>query len=214
MKLKHTAQALPRRSRQHGVVLIFAMIALVILLIGAVAMVRSMSTSLFTAGNYGFKRDLNNQAERAMEQIMTTFKSGALSTKPSRLINSPALNYSAEILASNSQGIPTALLTTDPNFAVGVTTNDIVIANRGVTIRYLVDRLCRDSNAVDPSNCVLGKNSAVGINSQNLRQGTSEGRSITGQETASLIQPVYRVTMRVTGPRRTQAFFQSTFTVK
>jgi type IV pilus assembly protein PilX len=186
----------------------------VILLIGAVAMVRSMNTSLFTAGNYGFKRDLTNQGERAMAQIITVCTTGGLSTKPSRLVTTPASNYSSVLLANNEKGIPTALLATDSNFTAGVAGNDIVIADRGVTIRYLIDRLCLTNAAVDATNCTLGVEGADGVNSQELRQGRGDGQSINGQESSSLIQPVYRVTMRVTGPRRTQAFFQSTFTVR
>ena len=48
-------------SRQHGVVMLFGLIALAIMLIGTAAMVRSMNTSMFNAGNLGFKRDMGNQ---------------------------------------------------------------------------------------------------------------------------------------------------------
>ncbi len=43
-------------SRQRGVVLIFTLIALLILTIGAVALMRSMNTALFGAGNLAFRR--------------------------------------------------------------------------------------------------------------------------------------------------------------
>ena len=63
------ARAHPRT--QQGVVMLFGLIALAIMLIGAAAMVRSMNASLFNAGNLGFKRDLTNQAERAVGTVIT-----------------------------------------------------------------------------------------------------------------------------------------------
>jgi len=45
-----------RPSRERGVVLIFTLIILLILTIGAVALLRSMNTSLFSAGNLAFRR--------------------------------------------------------------------------------------------------------------------------------------------------------------
>jgi hypothetical protein len=43
------------RQRQRGVVMLFGLFALAIMLIGAAAMVRSMNTSMFNAGNLGFR---------------------------------------------------------------------------------------------------------------------------------------------------------------
>ncbi len=56
----------PNLRRQRGATLIIALISLVILSIGALALMRSTSTSLFMAGNLAFKRDVANQAERAI----------------------------------------------------------------------------------------------------------------------------------------------------
>ena len=61
-------------ARQQGVVLIFALIVLLILAIGAVAVLRSVDSSLLSAGNLGFHRDLVNQAEQAVSNVMTEFK--------------------------------------------------------------------------------------------------------------------------------------------
>ena len=60
-------RVIPARQRQRGVVLLFSLIALVIMLIVAVALVRSFNNSLFTAGNIGFKRDMQNQSEAAVD---------------------------------------------------------------------------------------------------------------------------------------------------
>ena len=122
MKTLHRP-TLPARRAQRGAVLLFAMIALVVLLIGAAALMRSMNTSLFTAGNFGFKRDLTNQGERAIAAVLDQVSAGALGTEGSRQANATANNYSASILATNDQGIPLALLT-DAAFATSEDNGD------------------------------------------------------------------------------------------
>src|SRR5580692_4912409 len=97
-------------SRERGVVLIFTLIILLILMISAVALVRSMHTSLFSAGNMSFRRDLVNQGEQAVSNVMTAFKTGAFSTSASTQADNAALNYSSTALATNAQGVPNALL--------------------------------------------------------------------------------------------------------
>ena len=63
-------------SRQRGVVLLFCLVILVILLAGGVAVVRSMNSSMFSAGNLAFKRDLLNQGEQAVSQVLRAFAAG------------------------------------------------------------------------------------------------------------------------------------------
>src|SRR3979490_1993343 len=92
-------------TRQRGVVLLFSLIALVIMLIAAVALMRSFNSSLFTAGNIAFKRDMQNQSERAVDTVLTAFRTGALNTSTGRAASDSTQNYSAVMLASNAQGI-------------------------------------------------------------------------------------------------------------
>ena len=139
-----------RRRAQRGAVLLFAMIALVVLLIGTVALMRSMNTSLFTAGNFGFKRDLTNQGERAIATVLDLVQTGALGSEAAREGNATARNYSASILPTNGDGIPLALLSDAAFAAVGVAGNDISPADMGVTVRYVIDRLCVAAGPASP----------------------------------------------------------------
>jgi type IV pilus assembly protein PilX len=211
--------ALPRRRtaplrRHRGVVMLFVLIALVVLLIGAAALVRSFNTSLVTAGNIGFKRDLVNQAERAVPTVMTLVQTGALSSATARANNLQAQNYSASILATNDSGIPNALLTDTAFAAVGATANDITVADQQVRVRYLVDRLCSTAGAesvIGATKCALADGGAPpgGSGSNLIRSEDSAG----GSAGAVQAQVVYRLSIRVDGPRGTQAFFQTTFTI-
>jgi hypothetical protein len=192
------------RKAQRGVVMVITLLALAVMLIGAVALVRSFNTSLFTAGNLAFKRDLVNQAERAAAAALTQFDAGgALDTLDKRAANNTAVNYSAQTLATNAQGIPDALLGSTAFAAVGVATNDITVAGQGVTLRYVIDRLCNAQGnevTLTSANCVVGPTpDARGGSASNLNGATLQP------------QVLYRVSVRVDGPRNTQAFFQTTF---
>jgi hypothetical protein len=186
--------------------MLFGLIALLIMLIGTVAMVRSMNTSLFNAGNMGFKRDLTNQGERAVSTVLTLLQSGgALGTEASRQASNVARNYSAVMLAANAQGVPNALIN-DVTFAgVGVAGNDIAVAGQGITIRYVIDRLCQPGTvAASATNCIMSDNGQSNACSSNPCDDLSD---------AVPQQAVYRLSVRVTGPRQTQAYFQTTLTL-
>ena len=148
-----TSTNTPRRgtARSAARCLLFAMIALVVLLIGTVALMRSMNTSLFTAGNFGFKRDLTNQGERAMATVLDLVQTGALGSEVAREGSATARNYSASILPTNGDGMPLALLSDAAFAAVGVAGNDISPADMGVTVRYVVDRLCVAAGPASPT---------------------------------------------------------------
>jgi type IV pilus assembly protein PilX len=200
---------------QRGVVMLFGLLALVIMMIGAVAMMRSMNTQLFNAGNLGFKRDITNQGELATAMVLQAMGGvGALSTETKRRSHLTANNYSATILKNNAQGLPEALIS-DTEFAkVALNTNDIANDSQGIKVRYVVDRLCANTGVADPSHCTMsdaGK-PVGGSVTEAGNNGNAEDRS-EGGEGAVAPQVVYRLSIRVEGPRRTQAFFQTTLTL-
>jgi type IV pilus assembly protein PilX len=220
--------------RQRGVVLIFSLIALAIMLLGAVALVSSFNTTLVASGNIGFKRDLQNQSERAFNAVFAQFAGGgALATSLQRANNIGAQNYSAVALATNTQGIPLALLDNSvfSSAPLSFTKPDITVLDRKITIRYVVDRLCgptsagRSAQSVDDGVCISasggriaggdssrtsGDDASRGDASRAVSNGT--GGSTTGLGEAGVRVPVaYRITARVSGPRNVQSFFQTTF---
>jgi type IV pilus assembly protein PilX len=188
---------------QRGVVLIFTLIVLVILTIGAVALIRSMDTSLFSAGNLAFRRDLVNQGEQALANVMAEFEGGGALVSPATTdANQIALNYSAVILSPPPGGhdVPAAL-TDDATFAtVGLASNDITGRTPDVQIRYVIDRLCSVTGIASSNLCVQSTALPTG--------GTANGTQAVTPPSAT----VYRLSVRVSGPRSTQVFLQSTFT--
>jgi type IV pilus assembly protein PilX len=202
--------AISPRRRQQGIVMVVTLIALAVLLLGGVALLRSSDTSGALAGQLGFRRDLKNQGERAMALAIKVLKEGTLSSAGSRLTDLATANYSAVQLPADANGIPTILLKSDADFEKAGYEINIVDAdskssnsNSGVKARYVIERLCLAPKTTDDANC--GKTRVMPNNSGPDRNISKDSTAFRSQ---SLV--LYRVTVRVDGPRGTQAFFQST----
>jgi len=193
-----------RLGRQRGVVLIITLVALLVLMIGGVALVRSMDTSSLLSGNLAFKRDLVNHGERGMAQALTLLRTGALSTDTSRQTLQAASNYSPTVFASNARGIPDVLIDPAAFTAAGLTGADITDAGAGVTVRYVIDRQCVAGTTVfDANSCLVS-----------ATKGDKGGSAHLGsKKPGGDLRPVFRISVRVTGPRGTQSFLQSTVTL-
>lgn len=197
MKPLTTPRPAARRA-QAGAVLLFALVALAVLLVGGVALLRTMDSSLLQSGNLGFKRDLVNQAERGAAQAITLFTSGALASETSRESNLLTQNYSATRLASDSHGIPTLLLDDSAYSAAGMQAADLSDSSTGVTLRFVIDRQCASTGDFIATSCMTASNGADTAADDRYRKVNAQNR------------PVYRISVRASGPRNTQAFFQTT----
>lgn len=187
--------------RQRGVIMVIALITLAVLLVGAAITMRSMNATLSSVGNFGFKRDMANRAELGIRAATTALQSGVLSGNGARDVNNAAANYSASMLASDPSGIPLAMLNLNSPSDIngqGSAGNEIVIANEGLRIVYLIDRFCATAGVFSQANCLV---------QGSLTLGGSNGKPLLIPP-----QPTYRITVRVTGPRNAYSFFQSTYT--
>lgn len=214
-----------REAGQRGVVLLFTLIALTVMMIGAVGLISSIKSSMISAGNIGFKRDLVNRAEEAAAQVLWQFNNAGfgLETTALRGNNNTARNYSAVALPTTPQGIPTDLLLNDSAFALNWTQADINVGG-GVTLRYVVDRLCTrtgDSQQLQVNECVrapqqggLAKTKAMDESGLKRRAegGLLDSAGSPGVRMSPAQPAAYRLTVRGTGARDTQAFYQIVFT--
>jgi len=185
--------------------MLITLIALSLIMLSAMGLIRSFDTSLSMAGNLAFKRDLVNQGERGMAKAITLFNSGALSTATAREADSPGSNYSATMLPTDPNGIPRKLIVSDTAFSTATPTMtgaDISDSTTGITVRYVIDRLCATAGKFDNTRCVSLKSTSGQGGSATL------AASKVGQE----YMPVYRISVRVTGPRNTQSYLQTTIT--
>ncbi|MGH8541196.1 MAG: pilus assembly PilX family protein [Stenotrophobium sp.] len=201
---------------QRGLATLITLIALLVMAIAILALVRSSDTASLIAGNLAFRRDLTNQAQLALSQASAAFTTGALTTEAAREstlsavppATSPTINYSPTLLppptSNPSQGIPEVLLDDNSTAATSFTStfgntatgNDIT--DNGVTIRYVVDRLCTAAGPPSAATCVPGQQTSDKSGTANI------------QKAGGVFIPIYRITVRVSGPRNTQAFLQAT----
>jgi Tfp pilus assembly protein PilX len=193
----------PTRSRrQRGVSMLIALIGLLLMTIGAVAMVRSFDTGSVLAGNLAFRRDAGHQGDRGVAAAQALLNDGLLATGTARERDDPASNYSAVRLATDAGGIPLVLLSESQFNTTGMKAgNDIVDKDSAVTIRYVIDRQCSTPGPFDPARCAASPPTPV----------SSLGGTHWLPKPDASADAVYRVTVRVDGPRSTQAFVQATF---
>lgn len=187
-----------RHTRESGAVLILTLICLVLLMIAAVALSRSSINTLLQAGNFSFKRDLMNQAERGMAAAVYQLSSGALASSATRENNLLTYNYSASQLTTNDQGIPKVLLNDSTYATAQMTWSDIEDSSAGIKIRTVIDRQCSSVGAYSSSACVTYASDPAYALSGTARL----------QRIKSSTLPTYRITVRVTGPRDTEFYAQ------
>jgi len=188
-----------RRRSESGVVMVLTLICLAMMLISAVALTRSSTNSLLQAGNFAFKRDLLNQAERGLAQAIYELDHGnELVSDLNRETNHPGVNYSATQLESNAQGIPNVLINESAFTSSGMTQQDFTDNSAGITIRTVIDRQCSASGAFSTATCVpfLDVFNAANAGSMSIKRPKGESRV------------TYRISVRVKGLHNTEAFQQ------
>jgi len=195
LRLNRPLRAMVRR-HQSGVVLLIALIAVAILAIGTVALFRASDAALFNAGNLAFKRDMTNRAELGIVAAKAALTSGALNQEATRQNDQLASGYYATMQPTDKHGLPNSLVALDT-----AVKNTKINGGDGITIYYMIDRLCNAAGSTDPSNaCVV---SSIG---------SAKGGTVLpyrGQAQPPSV-PVYRISVRVDGPRNSQTFLQTT----
>ena len=202
-----TRNRLPRSSSQRGFVLVIALIVLAAMTLAAAAMVRTVDTSTLLARNISFKRDALNRNDLALEVAINDFRTGGLlAANIDKTTDIPARNYSAVMLATDTNGVPTVLkadLSSD-TFVGGdlgnVEPSAIAAPNLhlGMTPIYVIERMCTTTGVALPENCIVNGRAQAGGTQPNDKPG-------------QLFPPLYRITARVTGPRNTVSYVQAIF---
>lgn len=188
---------------QRGVVLFFALIALVAMSLAAVALIRSVDTNSIIAGNLAFKQTALISSDRGVETAIDW-----LDGKTSAELNShsEADGYFAtfDTLDLND---PDTLKDNDTwensAFAAGADIADGNEATTGNTIRYIIQRMCRQTSEPTDEHCLLG-GTQTETGSRGVKDSTGAGAIIEMQQS-----PMYRITTRVDGPRNTVSYAQT-----
>ncbi len=202
-----------RAIRQRGVVLFFALIALVAMSLAAVALIRSVDTSTIIAGNLAFRQSTISAGDAGIDAAMgwltgiQSANSGLnVLTDASHPFNVTDLatrpGYHSNADTALSLFAETTWNSTDNNNAL-VGTN----AATGNTIRYIIQRMCRNANQVPSVDHCLFSSAVQDNNGQNVPLPqeicTGAGCPVAGQA------PQIRITTRTQGPRNTVSYVQA-----
>lgn len=203
---KYISCTMNSRWRQSGAVLFVALIALVALALAAVALVRSVDTNMIVSGNIAFKQSATLSGDSGTETAIAWLRA-EFDADQTKLHNHDAgkgyyaTNSTSEFDIDNSSH-----WTTDNKYGVASgdsINNEGVESATGNQIRYVIQRMCSEDGEPTEAICI----NAPGGLSNSSSKGVSATPPLTG--TSNPLSPLYRVTVRVTGPRNTVSFIQA-----
>ena len=190
--------------KQSGVVLFIALIALVVMSLAAAALVRSVDTNTVIAGNLSFKQSAIVASDRGVETAVAWLNATVNNNANSLNTDIVSYGYLATLaLDLENPAVLKSSNTWDNSAkAVGTGISSGVEQDTKNEIRYIVQRMCRNAAVPEASHCMFG--------SSKEPQNTLGGCGYTPCQQPPIINsPVYRVTVRVTGPKNTVSYTQT-----
>lgn len=207
----------PRRMRVNyrGAGLVVALVVLVVMSLGALALVRAVASGLLVAGNLAFREAAVLAAESGSESAISWLSERAATTD--LLSDQPEAGYYASLpvglsLSGQSNTSTSATIDWDDDQCAARTGTSCFTAGpalpidaAGHRVRYVIHRLCRTAGSSDAAanSCLLFRSAQGG--SSNRGQ-LSYGASKRFQSSDTVY---YRITVHVRGPRNTTAFIQT-----
>ena len=196
-------------SRQRGVVLMIALIMLVAMTLGGLALVRSVNMTNIIAGNLAFQQGATNSGDTGVELAVNWLEANS---GPTLYSSFAAQGYSA------TRGDPAPGQSWDAYwraslFAQAVTVNPNVPGcfipyttsapnAAGNTVSYAIQRLC--ANPFAPTSANAGCSQPPPTISTGS---SSKGAGVVALTYSS--QVYYRITSRIAGPRNTVSYVQA-----
>ena len=178
------------RHRQRGIVFIIALIVLVVMTLAGTALFRQVGTGIVIAGNITFKRIATVAADRGVEDG----RAWLLAQSATTLQNDGTGYYSNW----DDTFDPVTYAWSNAN-SVQTTPDD----GGGNEVRWVMHRLCQLANT--PVNA--GNQQCVSVSSA-LSGGSQSAGGYGAMPITNTIQPYFRVTVRVAGPRNTTSHVQ------
>jgi len=197
---------------QRGVVLFFALIALVVMSLAAVALIRSVDTSTLIAGNLAFKQSATVANDSGVEVAIAWMATVEAANNTKNVLNDPSHAFNLDNPAGGyySTANPALSLTDGTGIQWDDTDSVLVLPDpdsSGNSIRYVIQRMCRNANQpINTADCLfsgalLDNNGRQIPLPQQVCQGS--GCPVAGQS------PQIRITTRTTGPKNTVSYVQA-----
>ncbi len=202
----HFEQA--RRVKQRGVVLFLTLISLLAMSLAAVALIRSVDTNSLIAGNMAFKQSASTSTDAGLESsivwIMSTQSANASKSVFSDTTHAFNVTDATRGYYSNADSSLDLLSSATWD---AITNIPEVTDSSGNKVRYIIQRICRNANAVlSTTNCLFS--SAVADNNGNNVPLPSEICDGAGCPSGGQ-SPQYRITARATSQRFAVSYVQA-----
>lgn len=196
-------------SAQRGVVLLIALIMLVAMTLGVIALVRSVNMTNIIAGNLAFQQGATNSGDTGIEVAINWLETN---NGPTLYLPVAAQGYSA------TRGDPATGQSWDAYWRASLSAQAVTVNPNlpgtfmayaasapnaaGNTVSYAIQRLC--AQALPPSSANAGCSQPPAT--------VSTGSSSKGAGVVALTygsQVYYRITSRIAGPRNTVSYVQA-----
>lgn len=198
-----------------GAGLVIALVVLVVMSLGALALVRAVASGLLVSGNFAFRQAAVMAADAGSEAAVGWLSARASTAEP--FTDQPEAGYYASMpagldLTGNRGSSATAAIDWDSDDCAGRNGITCMKAAPALTtdpaghiVRYVIHRLCRTAGSPDAAanSCLLFRSAQGGSSN---RSQLSYGASKRFQNADTVY---YRITVQVRGPRNTTAFVQT-----
>lgn len=215
------------RSGQRGLSLIFALLALVALTLGAVALLRSVDTGVLTLGNMSQKQSALVAAGRGTEDAIQWLQNMQAGNVSAASTNDPTNGYYASAMpeldptgrgATSAQAGNLVRVDWDGDGECKIDGIDYPLSNcitasavreyGGMKVRYVINRMCPEALPESPASNPCARPITVG----QLYAETKTNRGTAGEEDPEVngnTSPYFRITTRAQGVRGTVTFTET-----
>lgn len=195
-------------NKQKGFVLFIALVALVVMALASVALIRSVDTNAMIAGNLSFRQSALTSADKGIETAIAWIAANPVALDADNAGNGYYTSFWDTTKPAKDRAEVNAKVLVD---AAGVPAKGVEISGTGQdssgnTITYVIQRMCRSPDFVGQDRkeyCLLGP---VGgsTSDMSVKDSTSAGAPTTNDPAF-----MYRVTVRVVGPKNTTSYAQA-----
>jgi len=192
--------------RQRGMALIVTLVMLVIMTLGAIAMIRSLDTTTLVAGNLSFRQSATYSGDVGVETALNWLSTANVQTLTCGATGNAVSTCPAGYKSNGGNAVdqPAAGQTWEQFWAASLAANAVTLAEdaSGNTVSYFIHRLCAGTAAMTGvgANCIETPSVASS-------GGYAKRAGATRFQASS--QVYYRITVRIQGKKNTVSFVQA-----